>query len=510
MSLLLRGGNKLLGGTPPGGWSSCLASLSRLPAAPSALVRPLSSHALPAASSPAASSFDAPSSSSYSSSDAQAADCPAPGVRDAERFRLTPSTEFWRTWDPRQDVPSARALVAHALTELTGAGEGGRTSQRYFASHLLRTSAFASLGAAGFLTHAATSAMRMTTPAGPTIAQPTPAALADAGYRALLEALAAYRQDGRRVAAGDYAFPWDMESSRHPQYRGVLRKAARFMFEATQTLRRRRAAEPDNLWVRGSVYPEYYKNTYHYQTDGWLSTHSSEVYETSTESLFVGRQDAMQRLVLPPLMDHLANVAGRGASDVQQDQHSPPRVLELACGTGRLGTFVRDNLPYAEYHAVDLSPFYLERARSNHRAWEKLRGAKLARGAAGAHFYHDSIERVPDELARVLGDDGGWFDAVYCVYTFHELPMEAREAAVRTMFQALKPGGVAVLVDSIQLGDREPLDRSIGRFGDFNEPHYRGYISTDLGALFERAGFACVEKEINSSSKRLSFMKPTT
>ena len=226
----------------------------------------------------------------------------------------------------------------------------------------------------------------------------------------------------------------------------------------------------------------------------------------------MGRQDAMQRLVLPPLMDHLANVAGRGASDVQQDQHSSPRVLELACGTGRLGTFVRDNLPYAEYHAVDLSPFYLERARSNHRAWEKLRGAKLARGAAGAHFYHDSIERVPDELARVLGDDGRWFVAcrkVYCVYTFHELPMKAREAAVRTIFQALKPGGVAVFVDRIQLDDREPLDRSIGRFGDFNEPHYRRYISTDLGALFERAGFACVEKDINSSSKRLSFMKPT-
>ena len=206
MSLLLRGGNKLLA---PGAGGvlglPCLASLSLSAALVRPLARPLSSHALPAASS-SSSSSDAPSSSSSSSSDAQAADCPAPGVRDAERFRLTPSTEFWRTWDPRQDVPSARALVAHALTELTGAGEGGRTSQRYFAAHLLRTSAFASLGAAGFLTHAATSAMRMTTPAGPTIAQPTPAALADAGYRALLEALAAYRQDGRRVAAGDYAF----------------------------------------------------------------------------------------------------------------------------------------------------------------------------------------------------------------------------------------------------------------------------------------------------------------
>ena len=42
-------------------------------------------------------------------------------------------------------------------------------------------------------------------------------------------------------------------------------------------------------------------NDFHYQTDGWLSADSADVYETSTETLFLGRQDAMQRATLLPL-----------------------------------------------------------------------------------------------------------------------------------------------------------------------------------------------------------------
>ena len=44
----------------------------------------------------------------------------------------------------------------------------------------------------------------------------------------------------------------------------------------------------------------------------------------------------------------------------------------------------------------------------------------------------------------------------------------AREAA-----RVLKPGGVFILADSIQLGDRPRVDAHLGRFSDFNEPYYR-------------------------------------
>jgi hypothetical protein len=33
----------------------------------------------------------------------------------------------------------------------------------------------------------------------------------------------------------------------------------------------------------------------------------------------------------------------------------------------------------------------------------------------------------------------------------------------------------------LQFGDRRAWDATLGNFGNFNEPYYRGYISTDLG-----------------------------
>ena len=39
-----------------------------------------------------------------------------------------------------------------------------------------------------------------------------------------------------------------------------------------------------------------------------------------------------------------------------------------------------------------------------------------------------------------------------CVYLFHELPPEARRAAAAEMARVLKPGGIVVLTDSVQVG----------------------------------------------------------
>jgi hypothetical protein len=46
-------------------------------------------------------------------------------------------------------------------------------------------------------------------------------------------------------------------------------------------------------------------------------------------------------------------------------------------------------------------------------------------------------------------------------------------------------------------------------FGNFNEPHYLDYIKTDLGQLFQEAGFHCGAKYQASASKTLSFTKPS-
>ena len=110
--------------------------------------------------------------------------------------------------------------------------------------------------------------------------------------------------------------------------------------------------------------------------------------------------------------------------------------------------------------------------------------------------------------AEGLPFEDGAFDAVVCVYLFHEMPHEARAQAAAEMGRVLAPGGVLAFTDSVQRGDRPPLDDRLGAFSDLNEPHYEDYIRSDIGAYFEDAGLEAGGKWIASTSKTLGFTKP--
>lgn len=64
----------------------------------------------------------------------------------------------------------------------------------------------------------------------------------------------------------------------------------RFIAEADNTLKRRRDARPETLWMESALYPDYYMNTFHYQSDGWMSSASADVYEVRRLSTH-GRTD---------------------------------------------------------------------------------------------------------------------------------------------------------------------------------------------------------------------------
>ena len=372
-----------------------------------------------------------------------------------------------------------------------GLASGSAKAVAYWASHAARTAYFVGNAVLGTAAHAANQRAGDATSSEAAGFSANQRAGGVGGFgidaavasRLVLEAVLTYDADWKAVDAGRLNMPWDMEVGHRqttPLY--AARQTARFVREAVRTLGRRAVEAEPEVWLddaSSKLYPKYYLNDFHYQTDGWLSADSANVYETSTETLFLGRQDAMQRATLLPLA---------GAK--------PAKILEVACGTGRVGTFARDNHPDAAYTGVDLSPFYLAKARDNDAYWR-------ARQAA---------DRAPATFVQANGEDlpfaDGEFDAVLCVYLFHELPADARANVAREMARVCKPGGTVVLTDSLQRGDRPVMDKHIDNFSKLNEPHYSCYVRDDLPALFTAHGLEPGEKYVASTSKSLSFAKP--
>ena len=150
----------------------------------------------------------------------------------------------------------------------------------------------------------------------------------------------AFASDWRNIEAGVYRLPYDMHLS-HRQYSPafVADRVGRLM-EATAAAAARAERngwdEVPTRFKEDALYPEYYLRTFHWQSDGWLSDESAAAYEAQTEMLFSGAQDAMQRQALVPLHHWRAS---------QPAQSAPTRLMDVACGTGRLLTFVADNHP---------------------------------------------------------------------------------------------------------------------------------------------------------------------
>jgi ubiquinone/menaquinone biosynthesis C-methylase UbiE len=230
-------------------------------------------------------------------------------------------------------------------------------------------------------------------------------------------------------------------------------------------------------------YPNYYTQNFHYQTGGYLSDQSAELYDLQVELLFNGGADPMRRRVLAPLKQGLT-----AFSDVVPKQI---QILDVACGTGRTLKMIRGMLPQASLHGLDLSPAYLRKAN---QLLSKDAGVlpQLIQGKGEALPYRDH-----------------YFHAVTCVFLFHELPAPVRQQVINEVFRVVQPGGTFVLCDSIQLDDSPTLLPMMEGFArTFHEPFYRDYVRDDLTARLQDAGFEVVNTQMHYMSKYLVARKP--
>lgn len=276
------------------------------------------------------------------------------------------------------------------------------------------------------------------------------------GEREILADLAAlFRRDAEAVRDG--VFP-PLADGLGPLEQ--ISRARAMLADLPDTLRRRAAADAATARTTAAAgdFPDYYAQDFHYQTGGYLSEQSARLYDIQVETLFLGGAAPMRREALRPIAQALHG----------RDQRKLA-LCDVACGTGRFLRDVRLTWPALGLTGLDLSASYLDEAR---RHMHGLRPAALIQANAEAIPLPDASQ-----------------DIVTTIFLFHELPPEPRRRIASEMARILKPGGVLVFVDSLQMGDRPGWDGLLEGFPvRFHEPFFESYATDDLDRIFADAG----------------------
>ena len=273
-----------------------------------------------------------------------------------------------------------------------------------------------------------------------------------------------------------FDLPWLDWATRYPK----------LWLDLPSTWHRRRERNVRDLpdEVDAAIYPDYYLQNFHHQTDGYFSDHSAELYDLQVDILFNGAADAMRRRVIAPLKRGLRHFDQRPANSL--------KVLDVATGTGRTLHQIRGAVPDATLIGVDLSQAYLRQANR----WLNQGSSNLVQ------LLQANGEALPLTDASV--------QAVTCVFLMHELPADARQAVINECFRVLEPGGVFVLADSIQLQDSPEFEVAMDNFRKaFHEPFYRDYIGDNIDLKLTQSGFIGIAAESHFMTRVWTATKPS-
>jgi len=288
-----------------------------------------------------------------------------------------------------------------------------------------------------------------------------------------------WKTDRANIEDGLYLPPMNVRLRDLPK---AAARARAFFADVAEVDRRR--VERDGTEVREleaadpERYPAYYRQNFHYQSDGWLSDESAAIYDHQVEALFTGAADTMRRAALAEISRELTG----------RDQRTV-KLLDLACGTGRLLAETMRNFPRLDASALDLSPNYAARARKLLAPWPHV---DVMEGHA---------EALPQEDASL--------DMIVSIYLFHVLPPKIRPLVIAEAYRALKPGGLFIVADSAQFGDHPELDGILEYFPEgFHEPYYNGYLKWDFEPVMAEAGFRPEGTQMAFLTKVRTWRKP--
>jgi hypothetical protein len=200
-----------------------------------------------------------------------------------------------------------------------------------------------------------------------------------------------FERDWKNIEDGLYAAPAALDRAAVK----ALRNSVDFLRDVPEVARRRRDHVHDEVKAEEprQGMPDYYMQNFHFQSGGWLTEDSAKRYDFQVETLFGGTADAMRRQALVPIAQYMKG----------RDQRTQT-LLDVATGTGRFLTSVKDNWPKLNVTALDLSDAYLKHAP---QGTESLAGRKIPRSqrradaAAGRQPGHRDVHlSVPRTATR--------------------------------------------------------------------------------------------------------------
>jgi ubiquinone/menaquinone biosynthesis C-methylase UbiE len=282
-------------------------------------------------------------------------------------------------------------------------------------------------------------------------------------------------EDLANVEAGIYPVPADHDGSLFAS----IRRSRLFLEDLPSVHRRRKRRAYDEILndkTRGKR-PRYYLQNFHYQSGGWMTDDSAELYDTQVEVLFNGSANAIRRQALPQLHEVFA----------RRDQRKL-RLIDIGCGTGRFLDSLKQIWPRVPVLGIDMSEAYVKYAKGHLKRWSRI---NLSVGNA-------EMLPVPDQSQ----------DALTSIFLLHELPPKVRRVVFRECARVLKPGGRLVFVDSLQRGDQPDYDGLLDHFPQsYHEPYYRSYLNEDFSAMAKSCGLKHIRNVNAFISKVMVFDK---
>lgn len=229
--------------------------------------------------------------------------------------------------------------------------------------------------------------------------------------------------------------------------------------------------------------PDYYLNDFHSVPGGFLAPEHPPVYDLVSETVFAGTHFMSRRMMFRPLAEAMKVKGGEGQS-----------LLDLGTGNGSFLIQLQEAFPSLTLTGLDLSPAMLDYAQKSFESSPIMQKSK-----APAELLQANMEHIP------MSDES--FDFVTQSNCFHEMPESAIRNTAAEISRVLKPGGLFVHHDAVQMDDdmsvaatsRATFDRR------FNEPFILNFMeNVNLDSIFAEHGLhpSCPVKPYRQAAVR--------